>query len=200
MRDDEIARSRVRQFGMSKCVDIAGQQGQTIDIARDPPCIAGIEVGDPCFKNGAGQPQGDVPRGSPDDHLDRMRGARQHSLSPLPDHSFTARVGGGHIRRSAQHRIGDHRCRYARLCATDDMAKRETTPGRVRAICTDHPRNETAGLQAARYRVSRWCDCRFRDTRQFACVPESRPSKIEASLWELGPSMGAPSHALSYSR
>ena len=89
VRDDEIAKRRVRRFGKAKCVDIADQQGQTLDIARDPPCHAGIEVGDPCFKNGAGQPQGDVPRGSPDHHVDRIRGARQHSLA-LPDHRLTA--------------------------------------------------------------------------------------------------------------
>src|SRR5580698_3836789 len=48
VRDDEIAIRRVRQLAKAKCTNIAHQQGQTLDIAGDPPCIPGIEIDDPC--------------------------------------------------------------------------------------------------------------------------------------------------------
>ncbi|HEX3939576.1 MAG TPA: hypothetical protein VHX43_18900 [Xanthobacteraceae bacterium] len=88
MRDHKLAKYRVRKFKQTECVDIADQQRENLRTAWNPLRHAGIEVGDFCFKNGAGQPQGDVPRRSSDEHADRMGGARQYSLS-LPDHRLT---------------------------------------------------------------------------------------------------------------
>ena len=90
MRDDEVAMRRVRAIRLGEL------RRRSRSAAADPRYYSGSAV--PCRHRGRRYLASRMARGSrkamcregvPIDHVDRMRGARQHGLS-LPDHRFAA--------------------------------------------------------------------------------------------------------------